>query len=127
MPDRYGGLPNILAKRTMDLQARLEEGFALQQQGKFAEAERIYIQILQQQPKNFDALHLLGLLALQMRCTQRGVELISKAIAIDADFAPAHSNLGNGFRDLNRPEEALASYDRAIALQPDFTEAYYNR
>jgi hypothetical protein len=29
--------------------------------------------------------------------------------------------------DLNRAEEALASFDRAIALKPDYAEAYYNR
>ncbi len=30
-------------------------------------------------------------------------------------------------RNLKRPEDALASYDRAIALKPDYAEAYYNR
>ena len=29
--------------------------------------------------------------------------------------------------DLKRPEEALASYDKAIALKPDYAEAYNNR
>ncbi len=111
----------------MDLQARLREGFALHQQGKLAEAERIYTQVLQHQPKNFDVLHLLGLLALQTHRTQRGVELISEAIAINPDFVPAHINLGNGLRDLKHPEEALASYDRAIALKPDYAEVYSNR
>ena len=30
-------------------------------------------------------------------------------------------------KDLKRPEEALASYDKAIALKPDYAEAYNNR
>ena len=34
---------------------------------------------------------------------------------------------GNALRDLKRPEDALASYDQAIALKPDFAEAYSNR
>ena len=29
--------------------------------------------------------------------------------------------------DLKRSEEALASYDKAIALKPDYAEAYNNR
>ena len=29
--------------------------------------------------------------------------------------------------DLKRPAEALASYDRAIALKPDYAEAHSNR
>src|SRR5262249_9921413 len=43
------------------------------------------------------------------------------------DYAMAHNNRGNALRDLQRPTEALASYDRAIALKPDFAEAYSNR
>ncbi len=111
----------------MDLQATLEEGFALHRRGKLAEAERLYAQVLRRQPGNFDALHLLGLLALQTRRTRQGVELIGKAIAINPGFAPAHINLGNGLRDLKRPEDAVASCDNAIALAPNLAEAYSTR
>ena len=30
-------------------------------------------------------------------------------------------------RDLKRPEEALASYDQALAIKPDYAEALNNR
>jgi protein O-GlcNAc transferase len=30
-------------------------------------------------------------------------------------------------KSLKRYEEALTSYDRAIAIKPDYAEAYYNR
>ena len=30
-------------------------------------------------------------------------------------------------RDLKRPEEALASYDKALAIKPDYAEALNNR
>merc|ERR1712098_657259 len=36
-------------------------------------------------------------------------------------------NRGNALRDLRQFEEALVSYNRAIQLQPDYTQAYYNR
>ncbi len=111
----------------MDPELGLKEGFALHQQGKLAEAERLYAQVLQQQPMNFQALHFLGLLALQTGRPQRGVELIGQAIAINAGYVPAHINLGIGLQGLKRPEAALASYDRAIALKPDYAEAYSNR
>ena len=38
-----------------------------------------------------------------------------------------HYNRGRLFQDLNRQQEALASYDRAVALRPDFAEALSNR
>ena len=43
------------------------------------------------------------------------------------DVAAAHSDLGKALLDLNRLEDALASYDRAIALKPDYAGAYINR
>ena len=45
------------------LQARFNQGVALHRQGKLVEAERIYGEVLQQQPNHFDALHLLGVIA----------------------------------------------------------------
>ncbi len=111
----------------MSLQAKLEEGFALFRQGKFAEAERCYDQVLQLQPRNFDALHFLGLLFIQTNQVHRGVDLIKKAIAIEPGFPPAHVNLGNALRTMKRPKDAAASYDRAIALKPDYAAAYGNR
>ena len=43
------------------------------------------------------------------------------------DLADAYNNRGNALLELKRPEEALASHDRAIALQPDLAEAHNNR
>jgi tetratricopeptide (TPR) repeat protein len=109
------------------LQAKFAQGMALHQQGKLTEAERIYEEVLRQQPNHFDALHLLGVIALQTQRTERGVELIRKAIGLTAKVAAAHSNLGNALTDLKRPVEALASCDKAIALKPDYAQAYCNR
>ena len=116
-----------LQAAAMTLQAKLNQGVMLHRQGNLADAERCYGQVLRWQPNHFDALHLLGVIACQTRRTERGVELIKKAIGLNPQVAEAHNNLGNAFRDLKRPVEALASYDRAIALKPDYAEAYNNR
>ena len=102
------------------LQAKLNQGMALHRQGKLADAERCYGEVLQRQPDHFDALHLLGVIARQTRRTEQGVELIKRAIGLNPKVAAAHNNLGNALRDLKRPAEALASYDKAIALKPDY-------
>src|SRR5215472_17230424 len=119
--------PQVQASVAAALQAKLKEAVAFHQQGKLADAERIYREILQRQPNHFDALHLLGVIAAQTRRTELAVELIGKAIGINAKVADAHSNRGNALRDLKRFEEALASYDRALAFKPDYAEAYSNR
>jgi tetratricopeptide (TPR) repeat protein len=127
MPKTGGARPQAQNPAAASLQDRFMQGVALHQQLKLADAERIYIEVLQHQPNHFDALHLLGVIAIQTKRTVRGTELITKAIGLNAKVAAAHSNLGNALRDLKRPEDALASYDRAIALKPDSAETYYNR
>ena len=78
------------ASENASVSATLQEGFRqaviLQQQGRFAEAERIYREILQQEPTYVEALHLLGVIALQTAKTQESVELISKAIALNPEL-----------------------------------------
>jgi tetratricopeptide (TPR) repeat protein len=39
--------------------------------------------------------------------------------------APTHFNTANVLFKLKRYEEALASYDRALAIRPDFAEAHH--
>src|SRR5262249_9688737 len=43
------------------------------------------------------------------------------------DFAEIHLNRGNSLARLGRCEEALASYDRALAIRPDMPEAEFAR
>jgi protein O-GlcNAc transferase len=127
MPKTPTARPEAQNSAAMALQAKLNQGMLLHQQGRLAEAERIYGEVLRQYPKHFDALHLLGVIAFQTKRTERAVELITKAIGLDAKFAYAHSNLGNALIHLKRHEDAIASYDKAIALKPDYAEAYNNR
>lgn len=111
----------------MGFQAKFNQGIALHQQGKLADAECIYGEVLQQQPNHFDALHLLGVIAAQTKKTELAVELITSAIRLNPKVAAAHSNLGIALLHLQRHEDALASYDKAIALKSDDAEAHYNR
>ncbi|HXA99055.1 MAG TPA: tetratricopeptide repeat-containing glycosyltransferase family protein [Steroidobacteraceae bacterium] len=125
MPDTRHGRPQAPAATVVH--AKFDQGLALHQQGKLADAARIYSEVLQQQPNHFDALHLLGVIAAQTKKTELAVELITKAIRLNANVAAAHSNLGIALLQLKRPGDALTSYDKAIALKPDFAEAHYNR
>jgi tetratricopeptide (TPR) repeat protein len=127
MPETGDAQPQAQNPTAVALQAKFEQGMALHQQGKLADAERIYREVLQQQPNHFGALHQLGVIALQTRHTEWAVELIGKAIALKPNHAEAYYNCGVALSDLKRPEDALASYDQAIALKPNFAEAHNNR
>ena len=94
--------------------------------GRLPEAESIYQQILQVDPDQPVALHLLGVIAHQVGNHDTAVDLITKAIDIETDYADAHSNLGNALRELERLDEAMASYHKALAIKPNHAEAHNN-
>ncbi len=111
----------------MQAQASLASGLALHQQGQLAEARACYLQVLKLQPRHFDALHLLGVIAAQTKNFAQALELFDQAIKINAGHAFAFNNRGNVLRDLRQPEAAIASYDQAIRLKADYAEAFNSR
>ena len=121
-------MPPLAAKKeSPSLQDKFRQGVALHQQGRFAEAEQIYREVLQQEPGAFEAMHLLGVIALQTRKSEQAVELIGKAVTLNPAVPTAHCNLGSALTALQRHAEALASFDKAIALKADLAEAHGNR
>jgi protein O-GlcNAc transferase len=110
--------------------ATIEETFAAaahqHRSGQLKEAERLYQQILQAQPRHADALHLLGVLSHQLGRNDAAADFIAKAIAENDRVSSFHNNLGNVLRALGRLEQAVTSYERALALKPDSVEALYN-
>ena len=94
------------------------------QAGRLAEAEAAYHAVLAVDPDNFDALHLLGVIAYQFAKHEQAAALISQALSRNASNAPAHNNLGNVFRAQGKPDEALVCFRNALALRPDYVDAH---
>jgi predicted TPR repeat methyltransferase len=83
--------------------------------------------VLDLNPRQFDALHLLGVIERQRGAPARAVELIEEALRIDPLQARAHCNLGAALQDLGRTDAALASYEAALRLDPAYALAWDNR
>src|SRR3954469_24120214 len=104
----------------------LHEGIAHHQSGRLADAERCYRTVLAREPSHPDALHLLGVIAYQVKQWRPAVELIGRAIALRPDVPMYHNNLGNALRGAGEREPAAAEYERAVALDPNYAEAHAN-
>ena len=107
-----------------DGKQQMQAAIELHRKGAWSDAQLLYEGILENQPDNFDALQLLGVLASQTKNYEASVALISKAISINPSHATVYSNLGFALKALSRYAESVDSYLKAIKLKPDFTDAY---
>lgn len=96
------------------------------QAGRLPDAEALYRRVLDLDPAQADALHLLGVIAHQSERYDVAVETIGRAIRLQPHVAHYHSNLGNALKGLRRLAEAEASYREALRLKPDFADVYNN-
>ena len=113
-------------QQTVTIQQALDLAVQHHSEGRLPEAEGLYQQILQADPNQPVALHLLGLIAHQVGKNDIAFDLITKALAVEPDYAEAHCNLGLVLHGLGKLDEAVASYHKALVIKPDYAEAHFN-
>lgn len=118
------GLLGSAAQRIGQL---LQAGLAAQKAGRAAQAEQAYAQVLAIDPRNPDAWQLLGLLAKNNGRPDLAVDHMRRSLDANPRQPGVWSNLGNLHLSEHRPADALACYDRAIALMPGNAEFHYHR
>jgi tetratricopeptide (TPR) repeat protein len=94
--------------------------------GNLTQAQALYQQILQADPANARALHLLGIVAYQSGRHHDAIALIRKAIVLAPTIALFRFNLGNVHKDLEQLGEAIYCYRQALDINPNFAEALTN-
>ncbi len=87
-----------------------------QRAGRLTEAERIYHRVLAVEPEQPDALHLLGVLALNRHRSAEAVALLGRAVVAAPEAAAIWNALGTAQRATRQMNEAIASYRRAVDL-----------
>ncbi len=90
-------------------------------------AAALYVAVLNADPLQFDALHSLGVIALQQGRPADAKNFLIKAISVRQDSTDAFYNLGIAFDTLGQYEDAVASYDTALRLRPAYARAFCNR
>lgn len=103
-----------------------DQALALHQDGRVAEADKLYRRLLQQQPDHPGALHLLGVVRQQQGDYPAALELIGRAIAINPRKAVYRNNYGAALHSLGRYDEAAAAFRRALAIAPNYADALAN-
>lgn len=116
------------ASASQDLEVRqaMQSAIALHEAGKLAQAEALYRRILQQVPREPDALHMLGVIAYQTGNYPAALELISSAISARDTEPGFFVNLGITHAAMQHTNDAEACYRRALAMNPNIAEANCN-
>ena len=105
----------------------LNQALLLHRQGQLKEAAALYRNVLARDPKNAEALHLLGVLELQQGNASVAVEFIGQAIGNAPPKAVFFFNLALALQALHRHEPAVAALDRSLALRPHDVQALLQR
>lgn len=102
-------------------QAPIHNAAALHRAGRFDEAKTIYQKILKKNPRDPDALHLLGLILDQQGHPQDALASIAKAVHIRKDFPDAHSNAAQIAARMGNLEQAEHHARQAVVYRRDAT------
>jgi protein O-GlcNAc transferase len=105
---------------------KLALALQLHQAGNFQQAETIYLQILQMDPRHAEALNYLGLIAQQVGQSALAVDYLQRSVAIEPSNPRYHANLGLAYQALGNLDRATSSCREALRLQPDFCDAHNN-
>ena len=94
--------------------------------GQFAEARRLYRDVLARTPEHPVTLFRSGLLELQDGHPEAALLLVERAVAANAAEPRYHFVLGQSLQALRRWDPAIGAYETALKLQPDFLDAWNN-
>jgi tetratricopeptide (TPR) repeat protein len=104
-------------------------GDCLQRAGEYEQAEESFTRALQLDPDSFTALFNLGVTAFQQQQEEKSIAFYQRAL----DSNPRHplaaavlNNLGTVHLDRGETQQAIASWEQAVAASPVQFEARYN-
>ncbi len=89
------------------------------QAGNFEAAEKVYLQILEMNPDDANALHLYGILSGQLGKYDEAYALISRGLELDPNNSTFHNSLGNVLWGMEKFSDAIKHYETAITIQPN--------
>jgi protein O-GlcNAc transferase len=107
-------------------QATLIRGLEHQNAGRLQEAEAVFRDYLLTHPCDGIATYSLAVILMQRQDLKLALAILEPCVAVLPGFAPVWMAYANVLQNLGRRDEALIAYDKAIAANPQYTEALIN-
>ena len=113
--------------KPLDVPRTVHQALELYHQGRIAEAERLYADVVAVRPNNVDALLMLSIIKLSHGEPGTALRLISAAMHERPKSPQILFNYGLVLIAMKRHEEALAIFEQAIKHKGRFADAHNNR
>lgn len=114
-------------QKRQQIQQDLSTGFAFHQAGDIQNAAQHYKRVLANDPRNIDASRMLGVICFEHGNPQEAVRLITLSLQGNPQQPHLHNILGLALHALQRYDDALANFDRALTITPNDLHALTNR
>ena len=115
------GAERIVIDRNLLLQ-----GIALQNEGKLEQAQAVFELFLTHIPNEGVALYSLAVVLMERFGAERALPVVERGVQVASGFAPIWYAAGAVQQRLGLREAAIASYEKALELKPDYVEALIN-
>ena len=106
------------------LQLMLQQAVQAFQNGNFESADLSLRRILQVDPKNLPALHILGLIKASQSDYKEAADYLARAVRIHPNDASLQYNLAKALSDSGNDKDAIAHHKKAVALDPNNPESW---
>ena len=118
---------------SLDNDSGLNQGYSLYRQGKFNQAEQIFLKILEKDPDNYDARVNLGAVYFNKDLIDQAVNEYETSIRLNPEKPQAFFNLGLLYNSLKDYDKALRFFKKADEVDPSnrttlffIGETYFN-
>jgi tetratricopeptide (TPR) repeat protein len=114
-------------RKAFNVPQAVQQALELQRQGRLAQAEKLYVEVLGLRPDYFEALHMLGLIKLNSGDPAGALHLMLGALKARPKSPEVLLNYSAVLNALGRQAEALAALDLVLSVKRRSVEAHNNR
>ena len=116
----------MIEKKKFSLEKLFTLALKDHKENKLGSAENYYKKILKQNPKNFNALYLLGTLFFQKKNFNKAIINFENALLINPDHAELCNNYGAALIQIGEYKKSINYFQNAIKIKPNYAQAYNN-
>ena len=103
---------------------KIEKALYLINNSKLNEAQRVLNDVIIKSPKDFNAIHLTGIIYAKKKEFKIALNFFDKALQVNPKSADAYHNRGNALRELKEFDKAILDIEKAIQLNEKYI--YFN-